>query len=435
MMRVLLFLGLVALSLAIKKRYDGDHVLSVYPTDEYTVHYMHDLYNREYLYMDLWTEPRAVFSPIVFRVTADRYVEITRQLDEAGIAYDIRVNDIQTLIDEEEAILSAKDYSQIVPEDFDAYWPFDTLMSWTEDISANRCGGRCAITSIGTSYEGRNIRLIKIGTQTNTTKRAVFIDCGIHAREWIAPATCTYFIWRLTQDYGSVAEVTRLVDTYDFFIQPVVNPDGYEYTRDVERLWRKTRSDYNDALGCIGTDGNRNYGSYWGSDEGGASDEPCSDTYHGPSEFSEVESQRQRDFILPIKDRFIAFWTVHSFGQYMLWPWGSVFDVPPNEAELDQVGQAIVDAIFNVHGRVYTQGQSAVVLYGTQGSSQDWAYAWEGNPGGSGAGIEYSYTPELRDTGTWGFELPPDQILPVGQEMWAGLQAMIREIESIGLPP
>ena len=31
-------------------------------------------------------------------------------------------------------------------------------------------------------------------------------------------------------NYGSVENVTNLVDAYDFHFLPVVNPDGYVYT-------------------------------------------------------------------------------------------------------------------------------------------------------------------------------------------------------------
>ncbi|CAH1778021.1 unnamed protein product [Owenia fusiformis] len=426
----------LAVTGATRVSYEGYRVLEVFPTEDATVHFLHDLYEEEYLNIDFWSEPRGVFSPIIFHVNPIRYDWVTAQLDAEGIKYTIIVENLQSMIDAETERLSSRDPTTQAIEDFADYHRFDEMMSWITNITTSRCGGnRCSLFNVGTSFEGRSIRGIKIGTP-GTDKRAVWVDCGIHAREWIAPATCTYFIWRLSQDYDSDAETRRLVDTYDWYIQPVVNPDGYEYTWDVDRLWRKTRSNYNDILGCIGTDGNRNYDSFWGSDLGGASNDPCSNTYHGPSVFSEPECAAQRDFMTPLRDSFIALWTMHSRGQWMLHPWGN-YDIPENEAELDQVGQAIVDAIFEVHGVTYIHGQSAVLLYPTQGSSNDWAYAPRGHEGGDGLGIEYAYTPELRPdpNGEDAWLLPPEQIRPVGEECWAGLKAMVREIESIGLPP
>lgn len=47
------------------------------------------------------------------------------------------------------------------------------------------------------------------------------------------------------------------------------------------------------------------------------------------------------------------------------------------------------------------------------GGSDDWAKG--------GAGVKYSYTIELRDTGAHGFVLPVNQILPNNRESWRGL--------------
>jgi hypothetical protein len=38
------------------------------------------------------------------------------------------------------------------------------------------------------------------------------------------------------------------------------------------------------------------------------------------------------------------------------------------------------------------------------------------------SGIKYSLTVELRDTGNYGFVLPASQILPSGEEVWAGVK-------------
>ena len=45
------------------------------------------------------------------------------------------------------------------------------------------------------------------------------------------------------------------------------------------------------------------------------------------------------------------------------------------------------------------------------GSTTDWSHG----PGG----VKYAIGMELRDLGTHGFQLPPDQIIPTGEEVWA----------------
>ena len=55
------------------------------------------------------------------------------------------------------------------------------------------------------------------------------------------------------------------------------------------------------------------------------------------------------------------------------------------------------------------------------GGSDDWAKG--------SAGIKYSYTVELRDTGTYGFILPANQIKRQGREFWSALKAVMQQIE------
>ncbi len=63
---------------------------------------------------------------------------------------------------------------------------------------------------------------------------------GIHAREWIAPITALYVVDRLVEAFrsGSDSDVTAV----DWYIMPMLNPDGYEYSHTTDRLWRKNRA-------------------------------------------------------------------------------------------------------------------------------------------------------------------------------------------------
>ena len=67
-------------------------------------------------------------------------------------------------------------------------------------------------------------------------------------------------------------QYTDILDKFDVYIMPSMNPDGYEYTRSYNRMWRKTRSN-NPGYRCKGVDPNRNWGYNWGLK--GASTNPC----------------------------------------------------------------------------------------------------------------------------------------------------------------
>lgn len=85
--------------------------------------------------------------------------------------------------------------------------------------------------NVGKSTENRNVLGIKIGKPNGTKKKSIWIDAGIHAREWIADAVGLFIIAQLIQKYESDANVRNLVDNLDWYIVVAPNPDGYEHSR------------------------------------------------------------------------------------------------------------------------------------------------------------------------------------------------------------
>ncbi|VDO50370.1 unnamed protein product [Brugia timori] len=100
-------------------------------------------------------------------------------------------------------------------------------------------------------------------------------------------------ILQLVTKYDVNLQIRRLVDDMDWFIVPLLNPDGYEYTRSSTnpevRLWRKNRSPITCRIAqngifsqpqqecCQGVDLNRNYDWHYGME--GSSNDPCSEIY------------------------------------------------------------------------------------------------------------------------------------------------------------
>lgn len=77
------------------------------------------------------------------------------------------------------------------------------------------------------------------------------------------------------------ADTKAFKDKFDFYILPIVNPDGFAYTQSTDRMWRKNRQSTPSAS-CVGRDINRNWPNQW-SQSGGASTSPCAEDYKGPS--------------------------------------------------------------------------------------------------------------------------------------------------------
>ena len=92
-----------------------------------------------------------------------------------------------------------------------------------------------------------------------------------------------------------------------------------------------------------GVDANRNWGYHW--NEGGSSSDPCSDTYHGPEAFSEIENKNVRDFVAARKEQLIFFSSLHSYSQLILLPWGFTYDFPEDYSNLLRLAFIGSDAI------------------------------------------------------------------------------------------
>ncbi len=157
----------------------------------------------------------------------------------------------------------------------------------------------------------------------------MWVDAGIHAREWIAPATAMFLAQELVENEADHPELT---ENLDWYILPSANPDGYAYSRDEEdadRFWRMTRSPTAD--GCVGVDANRNWGYEWGSE--GSSDDPCdpNQTFHGFGPFTEVEIVNIARYINQTRDgdkpgKIVYYMALHSYLEAVLLPWSYTFD-------------------------------------------------------------------------------------------------------------
>lgn len=242
---------------------------------------------------------------------------------------------------------------------FDRYYRHDEINEYLESLRGNSVSGNeITVKNVGKSYEGRDIKTITITNGDGRVKNSIFIDAGIHAREWIAPSTALFVIASLVDPQSNYS---NMLNELDFVIMPVLNPDGYEYTHEHDRLWRKTRSPSSLLRICMGTDGNRNFDFHWG--EGGASPNACSETYRGSKAFSEVEARALRDTVMAMKENCKFYLTLHSSGNYLLYPWGYTSDLPETWRDLDEIAQVGAQAIENATGTKYTVGSSTNVLY------------------------------------------------------------------------
>ncbi|RWS03100.1 lysosomal acid phosphatase-like protein 3, partial [Dinothrombium tinctorium] len=110
-----------------------------------------------------------------------------------------------------------------------------SINDYIEDLAAEN-PQLSSIQTIGRSFENREIKIIRIGkNHKDDSKPAIWIDAGIHAREWAAPTSALYIAKSLIQDYAQDSMTKKLVDSFNWYILPSANPDGYEYSHTIHR--------------------------------------------------------------------------------------------------------------------------------------------------------------------------------------------------------
>jgi len=361
---------------------------------------------------DFWTEI-GIGRNVDIMASPEQLPALTKSLDMANIKHDVMIHDVQKLIEltKMKPVSEEQRVEQGHSMDWTEYHPIEDIHSYLTYLETTY--DFVTLETIGQSYEGSDMIIAKVCKGGCGNKPAMWIDGGIHAREWITHAAVTWVLKELVENDADHAD---LLENLDWYILPCVNPDGYLYTQTNNRLWRKTRSP-NDG-GCVGTDANRNWGYHWGT--GGSSSDGCSDTYMGSEAFSEIETKNVRDWLTNNKDAIKFYNNVHSYSQLVLLPWGYGYDEPDNVDDLYALAEVSNDALYATHQKTYEIGCIPCLLYVASGGSLDWTLGE--------LGIPYSYAMELRDTGLFGFLLPPNQIIPTGEEVWAFHMTAAREL-------
>jgi len=265
-----------------------------------------------------------------------------------------------------------------------AYHSYDDVIKELKDLEA-KYPNRAKTVSLGKTAEGRDIMAIKLSNDVNsdTSVKPGFLITGTHhSREWMALESPFHIAKHLASNYDSDEKIKNRLDNAEVWVVPLVNPDGYEYSRNEESFWRKNRQPiYKDEIppeiaqnmhaddkGVVayGVDLNRNY--YDGNPEhieyyrpagdtpestnddfGGGwfpstSDDPDMDVYRGPKGSSEKEVQAMLKFWLD-KQNIKGIVNHHSYGKKIMYPYGVSEGEVPNKDVYLEIGKRMKASI------------------------------------------------------------------------------------------
>jgi len=315
--------------------------------------------------LEIWSEVVRV-GPVEARVSPAH----RRALEAAGLRYEVLIEDLQ------------EHYNTIYgvggPESrgfFDVYRTYDEHVAFLNNLAATY-PNLAQMVNIGTSVQGRTMWAIRI-TGPGENKPGAMYHGAQHGNEIMGACVVAYAAEYLLTQYGQIPEITELVDEVEWYLLPIMNPDGYVQ---------------GNRYNANGYDLNRNWGG-----------PGCY-----PNPFSQPETAAMRDFFLahPNVRAYIDF---HSAGYMIMWPWGYTSAWCPDHWTFNDIAQELRARILVVRGTDYGHlGPIYSTIYPVQGGSVDYTY---GVHGICALTFELGYA----------HLMPPDEILPTCQEIFPAM--------------
>merc|ERR1712055_1061369 len=184
-MRLLHLLPLLAVAIAQKRSYDGHQVLRVGPLDDESYFVLRDLQMTSNA-LDFWTEP-APGRTTDINIPPEGLASVKAWLEEKEISFSIMIEDLGPLSESNQ------------PKKLEDYHDHNTLNDFIAALAD--ANDFASIIPIGESYEGRKMNVLAI-TKAGPGAPNIWLEAGIHAREWISPAVATFIVRELVEDYA-----------------------------------------------------------------------------------------------------------------------------------------------------------------------------------------------------------------------------------------
>ncbi|MFO7677409.1 MAG: M14 family zinc carboxypeptidase [Thermoplasmatota archaeon] len=295
------------------------------------------------------------------------------------------------------------------------YFTYPEMTSLLHDL-ADEYPDIVHLESIGTTYHGRSIWMVKLSKNASVEEDqpGILLMGAHHGNEKPSFEAVIFFIQFVVEMYYenqsknpnsiinrdlieqlyddnsgimkedlSAERVREVLNKTQIYCIPMVNPDGVAANTRKNRAPNYGPDGKSDVITSYGVDLNRNYGFRWflpylfkenyffewlTDDRSGI--------YRGTHPFSELESTALKNFV-ETKNIAISL-SYHDWGEWMIFPWMHSSAWVPHERMFRSVGENM-SRINEYELRIYGQyGEREYVIprfQGTVGTSENWLYA------------------------------------------------------------
>jgi len=334
--------------------------------------------------------------------------------------------------------LLEEDGTPVRPDEkwFHQYHGFDDQVKKLHQIQKENPDLVKVVSSVSKTHEGRDIPAVHITNFKHPgAKKQIILMAGQHAREWDASSSGIYFAHALASTHDSDPQSQELLKKLEFVVIPNMNPDGYEFSRKTNRLWRKNRR--NNGDGTFGVDLNRNWPNHWKLEP--HKPRTSAQDYQGPGAASEPEVKGVQEYLQKLKSP-IAGVDFHTYGELILRSRGWTKKKSKDENMLKALTNVISKEAAK-HGGGKYKGETAAGLYPTTGSVDDWmsenmSTEKTGKSKLWGHGWTVELPPSMKrakaEGMNTGFMLPAKRILPTARGMLEGVKAFSEKLVHMG---
>jgi len=260
-------------------------------------------------------------------------------LKASGLQYKVIIADLQQYLDT--LYGGPRD-----PDFFNSLRTYAEHVQFMEDL-ADTYPDLAAMISIGQSVEGREMWALRI-TGAGNVKPGVIYHGAEHGNEQAGASLVAYVAYNLLTNYDTDPEIAALVDHAEWYLLPIMNPDGYVRF---------------DRWNAHGVDLNRNW------DGPGAGYDP----WGGPYPFSEPETANMRDFLLA-RPTVRVHVDLHGYVPWIMWAWAHIPDHCPDHARFYDLGSEMRSLVDAAGGGWYEIGTIFNVAYYISGCSTNYSY-------------------------------------------------------------
>nr|XP_058153339.1 carboxypeptidase A4 isoform X3 [Dasypus novemcinctus] len=232
-MRWILFFGaLIGPSICSQKKFFGDQVFKINVRNGDEISRLRELVNSDNLRLNFWKLPSTLGHPVDVLVPSVSLHPVKSFLKTQGLEYSVTIKDLQALLDVEDKEMRHNEGKERSGDNFNygAYHSLEAIYHEMDSIVTD-FPDFVSRLEIGYSFENRSLFVLKFSTGKREKRPAIWLNMGIHAREWISHATGIWTARKIATDYGKDPAITSILEKMDIFLLPVANPDGYVYTQ------------------------------------------------------------------------------------------------------------------------------------------------------------------------------------------------------------